>query len=378
VAVCPEGRANPHQLLAGVRTARGLGQLRTALIQSAREAGCGEPLVGLQLTHSGRWSMPTAGRRRPRVAFRHPQLDGRVGADTASVLGDAEVGELIGAFARAARLAEAEGFAFVDVKHCHGYLLHEFLAARDRAGPWGGESLEERSRLAFEIVGAVRAAAPSLRIGVRLSVFDSVPRGPAGAPVDHAIPYRHAFGADGQDPARWDLSEPIRLVRRLVGEGVRWINVTASSPYYAPHLQRPAAFPPSDGYPPPEDPLVGVGRLFGAARAIRTAVPDAIVVASGSSYLQDYLPHVAQACLREGWFDAVGYGRMALSYPTLAADVLAGRALDRKRVCRTFSDCTTAPRHGIVSGCWPLDPFYRDRPERAAVEAAKRGGSAHA
>jgi 2,4-dienoyl-CoA reductase-like NADH-dependent reductase (Old Yellow Enzyme family) len=132
-------------------------------------------------------------------------------------------------------------------------------------------------------------------------------------------------------------------------------------------------FPPSDGYPPPEDPLAGVVRLLAAARELKRAVPEAVVVSSGWSYLQEWIPHVAQACLRARWFDAVGLGRMALSYPDLPADVLAGRALARRRVCRTFSDCTSAPRNGLVSGCYPLDDFYRARPERAALEAAKRG-----
>ena len=81
---------------------------------------------------------------------------------------------------------------------------------------------------------------------------------------------------------------------------------------------------------------------------------------------------MAQACVRAGWFDAVGLGRMMLSYPTFAADVLAGRPTDRDRVCRTFSDCTTAPRHGLVSGCYPLDPFYRDRDERTELLRIKR------
>ena len=188
----------------------------------------------------------------------------------------------------------------------------------------------------------------------------------------HALPYAHGFGVDAADPSRIDLAEPIALVRELVALGVTWINVTAASPYYAPHAQRPALFPPSDGYPPPEDPLVGVARLLAAARAIKRAVPDAIVVSSGWTYLQEWIPHVAQACLRDGWFDAVGLGRMVLSYPELPADALAGRPLARKLVCRTFSDCTTAPRNGFVSGCWPLDEFYRERPERAALEARKR------
>jgi hypothetical protein len=63
---------------------------------------------------------------------------------------------------------------------------------------------------------------------------------------------------------------------------------------------------------------------------------------------------------------------MALSYPDLPADVLAGRPLDRRRICRTFSDCTTAPRNGLVSGCYPLDDFYKQRPERARLAAVKR------
>jgi hypothetical protein len=63
---------------------------------------------------------------------------------------------------------------------------------------------------------------------------------------------------------------------------------------------------------------------------------------------------------------------MVLSYPDLPADVLEGRPLARKRICRTFSDCTTAPRNGLVSGCYPLDPFYKERPEHEALAAVKR------
>jgi 2,4-dienoyl-CoA reductase-like NADH-dependent reductase (Old Yellow Enzyme family) len=377
VAVRPDGRANPQQLVIDARTAPALAALRAALLEEARRHDRPEPVVGLQLTHSGRWSVPEPGAHRPRVAHRHPLLDRRVGiADDAPVLSDDEVDALVVDFARAAALAAEAGFAFVDVKHCHGYLLHEFLCARERSGRWGGPSLAERTRLAAAVVSAVRAAAPGLRIGVRLSVFDALPHrtGPhgRGEPEPCPRPYRLGFGVDPDDPARIDLAEPIAFARALRALGVDWINVTAASPYYAPHLQRPALFPPSDGYPPPEDPLVGVARLLGAARDLKRAVPEAVVVSSGWTYLQEWIPHVAQACLRDGWFDAVGLGRMALSYPALPADALAGRPLARRLVCRTFSDCTTAPRNGLVSGCYPLDAFYRARPERAALEAAKR------
>ncbi len=137
-------------------------------------------------------------------------------------------------------------------------------------------------------------------------------------------------------------------------------------------MQRPAWTPPSDGYAPPEDPLVGVARLLAGAAAIAAARPDVTVVATGFSYLQEWLPHVASAVVRDGGAALVGIGRMALSYPDLPADVLAGRALDRKRLCRTFSDCTTAPRNGLVSGCYPLDPMYKEHPDRPLLVQAKK------
>ena len=121
-----------------------------------------------------------------------------------------------------------------------------------------------------------------------------------------------------------------------------------------------------------EDPLVGVARLLGAARDLKRSVPEAVVVSTGWTYLQEFVPHVAQACVREGWCDAVGLGRMALVYPDLPADLLAGRKPTRRRLCRTFSDCTSAPRNGLVSGCYPLDPFYRERPERRRVLALRQ------
>jgi NADPH2 dehydrogenase len=83
-------------------------------------------------------------------------------------------------------------------------------------------------------------------------------------------------------------------------------------------------------------------------------------VGTAYSYLQDFLPYVAQAAVRMGWVDSVGLGRMVLTYPELLWDVLEGRTIQRKRVCRTFSDCTTAPRNALPSGCYPLDIYYKE------------------
>src|SRR4029077_10857578 len=121
----------------------------------------------------------------PRVAYRHPLLDARFGVrEDAAVLSDDEVARLIEAFIAAARLAQKAGFAFVDVKHCHGYLGHEFLSAIDRPGRYGGP-LENRTLCLRDVVAGIRAEAPGLEIGVRVSVFDFRPfePGPDGAGV---------------------------------------------------------------------------------------------------------------------------------------------------------------------------------------------------
>ncbi|MCK4898367.1 MAG: hypothetical protein KAS38_06305, partial [Anaerolineales bacterium] len=143
------------------------------------------------------------------------------------------------------------------------------------------------------------------------------------------------------------------------------------SPYYNPHLTRPAYFPPSDGYSPPEDPLVGVARQINVVAKLKSHGANIAIIGSAYSYLQEWLPHVAQYVVRTGMADFVGLGRMILSYPELPADVLAGNVLDRKRLCRTFSDCTTAPRKGMISGCYPLDPYYKERPEADRVKQIK-------
>src|SRR5262249_52374558 len=144
------------------------------------------------------------------------------------------------------------------------------------------------------------------------------------------------------------------------------------------HVQRPAYFPPSDGYAPPEDPLVGVARQVSVTAALASQFPRLAIVGSGYSYLQQWLAHVAQPVIERGDASMVGIGRMALSYPDLPADVLAGRPLDTRRICRTFSDCTTAPRAGLVSGCFPLDPFYKGHPQRAQLAKVKRQGKGRA
>ena len=384
-AVTPDGRANPNQTLATPDNKAGLARLLEELNAAHRQSfgTLDGLLVGLQLTHSGRFCRPNDKRLEPRIAYHHPLLDAKFGIDAIDdsvVWTDDDLERLIDAYVIAAGLARDAGFQFVDIKACHGYLLHEFLSARTRPGRFGGD-LDGRTRLLVTIIGRIQDEYPDLMVLVRLSAFDVVPfqtSREVGQPMDFSAlqPYRYGFGCREDDPLEPDLTEPIALVRKLKDLGVAAVNISGGSPYYNPHVQRPAIFPPSDGYQPPEDPLVGVARQIHVARQIKEAVPEMPMVGTGYSYLQDYLPHVAQAVVRAGWIDAVGLGRVVLSYPELPADVLSRGSLQRKKVCRTFSDCTTGPRNGLVSGCYPLDPYYKDLP--AAEELKKVKGSLRA
>jgi 2,4-dienoyl-CoA reductase-like NADH-dependent reductase (Old Yellow Enzyme family) len=380
-AVGADGRANPHQLCLNpaADTARGLAALLAATRAAHAEHGSTDDLViGLQLTHSGRYARPE-GPPAPKLACHHPVLDARFGVDPAAPLvSDAELAAIGERFVRAAELAQRLGFDFVDVKCCHGYLLHELLGARSRPGPYGG-SFENRTRLFREIVAGIRAACPGLEIAVRVSLGDVFPHAPdpatgAGAPLgwERHVPYEHQLGVDRTDPRRPDFAEPLRFLALARDLEIRLVNVTLGSPYYCPHLQRPAAYPPSDGYEPPRDPLAEVAVHLCAVRAARAALPDLLLVGTGYTYLQEWLPHVAQHEVRLGHADFIGLGRMVLAYPELPRDVLASRPLDRKRLCRTFSDCTTAPRNGLVSGCYPLDPYYGQLADAARLKALGR------
>jgi len=393
MAVRADGRANMNQLIINQENKAGIAQLRESLLSTHREkfGTTDDLLVGFQLTHSGRFCRPNDKKRwESRVAYRHPILDAKFNVTRDDqVFTDDELKRLVDAYIEAARIAAEIGADFVDIKHCHGYLLHEFLGAFTRPGPYGG-SFENRTRLVREITAGIRAAAPKLGIGVRLSAFDLVPFKPnpelsqpgkpgPGMPEDfsHCLPYRYGFGVNQDNPLEYDLRETKLLLQLFSDLGIDLVNLSAGSPYYNPHIQRPAAYPPSDGYQPHEDPLISVVRQITVVAELKAAFPQLLLVGTGYSYLQEYLPHVAQYYLRNGAVDIVGIGRMVLSYPHILTDATsAGRLLEPKLICRTFSDCTTAPRNGLRSGCYPLDDYYKTFEDAAPLKAIKSGKKA--
>jgi NADPH2 dehydrogenase len=390
MAVRADGRANTNQLILNRENQAGIAQLRETLIEAHREkfGRTDDLVIGFQLTHSGRFCRPNDKKRwESRIAYRHPILDAKFNVTgDEQILSDEDLQVLVKDYVEAAKIAAEIGADFVDIKHCHGYLLHEFLSAHTRPGPYGG-SFENRTRLIREIVAGIRAAVPNLGVGVRLSAFDLVPFKPnpelsqpgkpgPGMPEDyaHLLPYRYAFGVNPQNPLEYDLTETKMFLQVLAELGVQLVNLSAGSPYYNPHIQRPAAYPPSDGYQPHEDPLISVVRQIEVVQQLKASFPNLLLVGTAYSYLQEYLPHVAQYYLRNGHVDFVGLGRMVLSYPHMLADATsAGKLLEPKLICRTFSDCTTAPRNGLRSGCYPLDDYYKTFPDAPRLKEIKSG-----
>lgn len=377
VAVRPDGRANPNQLMINENNLPVFKKLYENLVEDHEaKFGASEDLcIGLQLTHSGRFAVPEENReRKPKTLYNHSILDDKFHLSKEHrLMTDEEIDELINDFIKAADLAKKAGFDFVDIKHCHGYLGHEFLSARNRAGKYGG-SLENRLRFLTSIVTGIKNTS-NIQIGVRLSAFDFMPytkdEDNVGIPskVDHS--YTEGFGVD-QTGLGIDLDEVYELLAHFEDIGIELVCITAGSPYYTPHVTRPAIFPPSDGYLPPEDPLVGVARHLEVTAQLKHKFPNLCIVGSGYSYLQEWLPNVAEEVIDTKKADFVGIGRMVLSYPNLPEDILKGQTLARGSICRTFSDCTTGPRIGLLSGCFPLDAYYKQMPEATKVKEYKK------
>jgi NADPH2 dehydrogenase len=362
-AVVEEGRATARQLWVCEANRAEFARI-VRECREAHRASCGDDsdlLIGLQLTHSGRYSYP-----KPLIAVRDPLLDPRhsVIDDSYPILSDDYLVRLVDHYVAAARVAREAGFDFVDVKQCHKYLLNELLAAKTRPGRYGG-GLENRTRLARDIITAIRDEVPELFIVVRLNVFDGIPFNNGadgdGEPCSWRPPVRGAFGTNEHDPFVPDLAEPLAWIAEMRRLGVALLNVSMGNPYASPHIIRPFEYPPPDGYESPEHPLIGVDRHFRLTAAVQARFPDVPVVGSGYSYLAEFLPQAAAANLRDRRVTFPGIGRASLAQPDFMNQLREHGRLDRKRVCRTFSYCTALMRskHNelgqFATGCPPFD-----------------------
>ena len=335
VAVRHDGRANPNQLCIGPHAEQELASLRETLVSAhAERFGKTDDLfVGLQLTHSGRYARPNPGGRwEPMTAYAHPVLDRRFAADIpVHRFTDDELLRLstTSSRPRASRKPRATPSstsntvtATSDTSSSPPSIAPAHSVARSKPAPVSSAASSTASAPKPQASASAFASPRS----TQSPIARTPPKSARPKPRTIATPTPSVHCAPTPTSLRWTTAE--LFLRTMESLGIDWVCLTAGSPYYNPHIQRPALFPPSDGYLPPEDPLVGVARQIAVVGMLKREFPRLAIVGSGYSYLQEWLPAVGQAAVREGLTDFVGLGRMVLSYPELPADVLAGKIDD--------------------------------------------------
>jgi len=195
---------------------------------------------------------------------------------------------------------------------------------------------------------------------------------PHSEDFSHCLPYRYAFGVNQNNPVEYELTETFQFVEIVRPTGSQNRQLERRVALLQPAHPTPAAYPPSDGYQPPEDPLAGVARQVNVARQVR-AVRRKVCSwwERGFSYLQEYLPHVAQYVVREGWSDLIGLGRMVLSYPGFCR-CDCHRNFGHQVYLPHLQRLHDAPRNGMISGCYPLDQVLQHKPEFQKLKEIKK------
>ena len=329
-AVSPEGRSNPWQLRLHQENIDNYEFLcsdirKHAMVQNKN------PMLVIQLTNSGRYSRPD-GKHEPLV----PQLNPLLDKGSPHILSDDDLKRIQDQYVAASRLALLAGFDAIDIKACHGYLIHELLSSKDRKKSiYGGPEPYKRFRFLLETIDRIKTEIPGIILTVRLNIYDAYIGG-------------FGTGTDGFTP---DFTEPVMLIAELKLRGIRLLNITMGSPYYNPHIVRPFDSPIPGTLPPDEHPLTGVMRMINGTSEIQKKFPEMQIVGSSYSYLRQYAPNVGAAIINNKEATLIGFGRSSFAYPSLPNDLMSKGNADPGKVCITCSGCSRLIgnlRHG---GC---------------------------
>jgi 2,4-dienoyl-CoA reductase-like NADH-dependent reductase (Old Yellow Enzyme family) len=362
-AVSIEAKANELQMMITDENLEAFKIFIKTLKKQGLDKNGFEPLIISQLTHSGRYSRPFGHKSAPLVPQRDPILDPITGVSDENVVSDEYLDSLVSKYVHSAILAQKAGYDGIDVKACHRYLLSELLASHTRKGKYGG-SFENRSRLIFNIVEAIRqACGPDFIIASRFNVFD-------------AHPYPYGFGCSKDNMWEFDETEPIMLVKGLIERGVNLLSNSAGNPYYIyPQVTRP--FDNSSlGIPEPEEnQLVSIDRLFKFSEMVQKAAGDVPVIGNGYSYLRQYLANIGSANIKMNRVKMIGLGRCAFAYPDAPNDVLNNGRMEIKKCCISCSKCTQIMRDHGTTGCVVRDSeVYAPLAKKFTKERIEREG----
>ncbi len=230
-------------------------------------------------------------------------------------LGEAEIEDVIGRFAAAARRAREAGFDGVEIHAAHYYLLSEFLSpySNRRQDSWGGD-VAGRARLGVEVTRAVRrAVGPDYPLLCRMHAVEQFE---GGMSTDDAVQLARAFREAGVDVI--DASA-VGQASRAEWQGQAYLNTSSVLPKggaagaYAPfagRLRQGAGAP-----------VIAVGKL-------------------GE-------PGAAERVLAEGWADLVAIARQLIADPLAARKILDGREGEIQR-CQECLTCFASIRKGPV------------------------------
>ncbi|AIY00122.1 NADH:flavin oxidoreductase/NADH oxidase [Arthrobacter sp. PAMC 25486] len=281
-AIAPEGRISPQDLGLWNDSQRDAFSRITAFIHSQGAA------AGIQLAHAGRkastfrtWdarqgTVPMHDGGWPTIA---PSPLAFPGYDQPVAMSTGDIGDVVDAFAAAARRASDAGFDFIEIHAAHGYLLHQFLSplSNKRTDGYGG-SLANRARILLETIAAVRVeVGPDIPVLVRFSATDWVEGG-------------------------WTLEDTVTVVRWAAGHGADMADVSSGGNVPGTHI------PVGPGYQVP----------FATAVRTQAGVPSIAV-----GLIDD--PRQAEHIVATGLADVVMLGRALLrdpNFPLRAAAAL--------------------------------------------------------
>jgi len=359
-AVLPEARSNPRQLYIHKENVDQYKKLvdKTRKVAQEKFGSDHNPILILQLTHSGRYSKPT-GKAKPIIAHHSKILDPihKLPPDY-PLITDEELDDLQDIYVEAAQFAVEAGFDGVDIKACHRYLVSELLASFTRENSKYGGSFENRIRFLLETAQKIKEHVKGIFVTSRLNLYD-------------AIQNPYGFGVDKDDYLKPDLSEPKALIRELIKIDYPIINLSIGNPYFNPHFGRPFDFPIVGVNPPEEHPLFGVVRMLNIIGEIQQEFPELPVVGTGYSWLRHYFPNVAAAIVKQGKATLVGQGRGAFAYPDSVKDLMEKGAMDPHKVCVACSGCTQIMRDGGRTGCVIRDKeIYAEEYKKARRRSA--------
>ena len=353
VALCEDSRSSRGQLFPTRENLSEFRRLTDAIREEGLRANGFAPFLVMQSNHSGRY----ADSPRPLTACSNPFLEKKRKYTEENVATDEELEKIEELQEKSAYLARDAGFDAIDVKACHGYLAAELLSAYGRPGRYGSD-YEGRTRFFKNCVRAAKSAeSDSFSVTVRLGIFDG-------------FPYPYGFGVKPDGSLTPDMTEPVRLVSDLRREGIDSLCLTMGNPYVTTHVTRPFN---AGQYVPDEDPLEGVARICRGVGEVKAANPGVTIFSSGPSFMRGFSGCYAAGAVKAGLCDGMLFGRLSLSDPSFANDILSTGEPRRDRVCLGCGKCGDMIRAHLPTGCPVRDPgtyleYYRE------FERRKRNG----